>query len=112
MNRGHLKRAILKGKILARLGHSYGYDDATYDKEFDAKRKFVPANLLKDNEDKIHHAKEGQINFSDWDLRTKSGWLSKEKNELGVRTLGIHSNLSFEVVEKKMWKKLKEKGLI
>lgn len=116
MNRGILRRKILKGEILARVGHHYGYDDATYDVEFDSRRKFKPIKIWSDAQESHSKGKwDGtELNLTDWDLKTKSGWLSKEKQVAeGVEgwTLGIHSNSSFELVEKKAVEKLKKLGL-
>jgi len=117
MNRGHLKIKMLKGEILARLGHSYGYDDATYDVEFNPKRKFRPVKLWKTHEEMHKNATwDGEkpakfLNLTEWDLGTSSGWLSKEADKKGFKTLGVHSNLSYEIVEKKMLAKLKRQGL-
>jgi len=111
---------MLKGEILARLSHSYGYDDATYDVEHDAKRKFRPVKLWKTHQEMHKNATWDSgfgdkpakfLNLTEWDLGTSSGWMSKTPDKQGFRTLGVHSNLSYEFVEKKMLAKLKKQGL-
>ena len=86
VNRGWLKRQVAAGKMEAANDHSY--DEMTGQKDGG---DWFPAVLKAQGEP----SKPGQISFTDWEFRTKSG--TAYRNSDGTITLIIHSNQSYKL---------------
>ena len=92
VNRGWLKKQIEKGIVLARCDYHYT-DDYAWDYANNAGKQenYLPCRMKGDNEKN----KDGFINFTPWELRTKTGgacWVNEEKK---IISFSIHSNLGY-----------------
>lgn len=88
VNRGWLKKKVEKGEVEAKCNyrHDPQFDNIEYGSD-----RWIPARLSRCHGDFM----EGEMNFKEWDFRSKSGcaW----KNPDGTITLIIHSNSSYEL---------------
>ena len=93
-NRGHLKRLIQRGLIEAKCIYSLTDDYAWDNANNFGKTDWKPARI---GEEPV----KGYITFYESDLKTKSGCLLEDRDEEGLYTLIVHSNLAYKIRFKK-----------
>jgi hypothetical protein len=90
-HRGHLRNLIKKGMIEAKCLFHYT-DDYAYDNAYNnGKTDWMPVEFVEFHTD----GKDGFLSFTDWDLKTSSGYLHADTNDM--YSFAIHSNLVYKV---------------
>jgi hypothetical protein len=92
-HRGHLKNLIKKGLIEVKCLFHYT-DDYAFDAAMNNRtdKEWIPAEWVENLAD----GRNGYHTFRDWDFKSSSGYLSKDKGE-GIYSFAIHSNLVYSV---------------